>query len=151
LIVNAEPDGPLVAWPSVSTAPVGDPLAEGVVLIGDEAGQNDSVLGTGLSSALRDARIIADLISETDDWTPPTFAPYCRERATRLARLTFGANIMCQLQVEFGPAATERRRRSRQLQAANPAMQVISMLAMLPHEQIPEFGFNEFFAERLLA
>jgi menaquinone-9 beta-reductase len=150
-IVEAQPDGPMVAWPSVATMPEVDPLAPGVVLIGDEAGMNDSILGTGLSSALRDARIVSGLITATDDWGPRTFEPFLRERAVRMSRLRFGADVMCRLQAEFGPIAAERRRRARQMMNDNPAMQVISLLSMVPHEQIPEFGFNEFFAERLLA
>ncbi len=150
-VVEAEPDGPLVAWPSVSTIPIGDPVVEGAVMIGDEAGVNDSILGTGLSCALRDARIVTDLIASTDDWSLPTFAPYCAERAVRIARMQYGANIMSKLQAEFGEVPLERRRRARRMMADNPALQVISQLSMIPHEDVPEFGFNEFFAERLLA
>lgn len=149
-VLDAEVDGPMGLWPSVATTPIGWPMAEGVVLVGDEAGVNDSVLGTGLSSAFRDARMVCDLIVDSDDWGPETFLPYCEERVLRLDRLHFAAGIICKLQCEFGPEATERRRRSRQLMTDNAAMQVLGLLSMLPHEQVPEFGFSEFFADRLL-
>ena len=149
-VTAAVPDGPLVAWPSVSIVPERPPLVEGVVLIGDEAGNADTVLGTGLSCSLRDARTVCEILRKTDDWSPAAFAPYLAEREARMKRLHFGANIMAKLHVEFGPAAVERRRRARQLMAENDALQVTGLLNMVPPEQVPEFGFSEFFAERLL-
>jgi menaquinone-9 beta-reductase len=149
-VLASEIDGPMVVWPSVATKPIGNPMAEGVVLVGDEAGVNDSVLGTGLSSAFRDARMVCDLIVENDDWSQKMFLPYCEERTLRLNRLQFAAEIICQLQCEFGPEAMERRRRARQMMTENSAMQVLELLSMVPHEQVPEFGYSEFFADRLL-
>ena len=67
-----------------------------------------------------------------------------------MKRHHIGANLMAKLHVEFGPAAVERRRRARQLMAENDALQVTGLLNMVPPEQVPEFGFSEFFAERLL-
>ncbi len=61
-VTEAVPAGPLSVWPSVSSVPEGPPLAEGVVLIGDEAGNADTVLGTGLSCAMRDSRTVCDLL-----------------------------------------------------------------------------------------
>jgi flavin-dependent dehydrogenase len=38
------------------------PFVDGVVLIGDAAGYNDPIIGEGLSIALRDAKIVRDLV-----------------------------------------------------------------------------------------
>lgn len=151
-VALARPDGPLACWPSVSSVPLSDPLAPGVVLVGDEAGANDTVLGTGLSNALRDVRLVSDALEDGGRWSDPaTFAPYLAERATRMERLHLGAAVMCRLQAEFGVTATARRARARALMAANPAMAVMGLLSMTPPESVPDFGFNEFFVERLLA
>ncbi|MFY1699584.1 NAD(P)/FAD-dependent oxidoreductase [Solwaraspora sp. WMMA2101] len=149
-VAAARADGPLVAWPSVSIVPQRPPLAQGVVLIGDEAGNADTVLGTGLSCSLRDARTVCELLRGTDDWSPATFDPYVVEREARMKRLHFGANVMAKLHVEFGEAAVRRRRRARELMTRNDALQVTGLLNMVPPEQVPDFGFSEFFVERLL-
>ncbi|QYC42708.1 hypothetical protein Nocox_25535 [Nonomuraea coxensis DSM 45129] len=148
-VTAAIPAGPLSVWPSVSSVPEGPPLTEGVVLIGDEAGNADTVLGTGLSCAMRDARTVCDILLTSGDWSPAAFAPYVAERDFRLERLDFGASIVSRLHVEFGPAALERRRRVRRLMARNFAAQVTGLLNMVAPEDVPEFGFSEFFAERL--
>ena len=46
------------------------PFAAGVVLVGDAAGHNDPIVGQGLSIALRDARMVRDLILYVKE-TPP--------------------------------------------------------------------------------
>lgn len=148
-VTEAVQAGPLSVWPSVSSVPEGPPLVEGVVLIGDEAGNADTVLGTGLSCALRDSRTVCEILLASDDWSPAAFAPYIEERDFRLERLDFGASIISRLHVEFGPAAVERRRRVRKLMAKNFAAQVTGLLNMVAPEDVPEFGFSEFFAERL--
>lgn len=148
-VTESKPAGPLSVWPSVSSVPEGPPLVEGVVLIGDEAGNADTVLGTGLSCAMRDSRTVCEILLESDDWSPAVFEPYVKEREFRLERLDFGASIISRLHVEFGPAATERRRRVRRLMAKNFAAQVTGLLNMVAPEEVPEFGFSEFFAERL--
>ncbi|MFI9552516.1 NAD(P)/FAD-dependent oxidoreductase [Nonomuraea endophytica] len=148
-VVESRQAGPLSVWPSVSSVPEGPPLTEGVVLIGDEAGNADTVLGTGLSCAMRDSRTVCEILLDSDDWSPPVFEPYVKEREFRLSRLDFGAQIISRLHVEFGPAAVERRRRVRKLMAKNFAAQVTGLLNMVAPEEVPEFGFSEFFAERL--
>jgi menaquinone-9 beta-reductase len=148
-VTEAVPAGPLSVWPSVSSVPEAPPVVEGVVLIGDEAGNADTVLGTGLSCAMRDSRTVCDILLASDDWSPEAFTPYVEERNFRLERLDFGASIISRLHVEFGPAAVERRRRVRRLMAKNFAAQVTGLLNMVAPEDVPEFGFSEFFAERL--
>ncbi|MBB5802524.1 flavin-dependent dehydrogenase [Saccharothrix ecbatanensis] len=145
----AVPLGPLKLWPSVKAVPERPPVVDGVVLIGDEAGAADTVLGTGLSSALRDSRAVCGILLGGDDWSPAAFAPYLAERDFRMGRLHFGAEIVAKLHCEFGPEAAERRRRVRDLMNDNFAAQVTGLLNMVSPEDVPDFGFSEFFAERL--
>jgi 2-polyprenyl-6-methoxyphenol hydroxylase-like FAD-dependent oxidoreductase len=141
--------GPLKVWPSVAMFPEQSIVTDGVVLVGDEAGNADTVLGTGLSCSLRDTRSVCEVLTGGDDWSPAAFESYLAERDFRMKRLHFGADIIAKLHCEFGPAAAERRRRARALMAENFAASVTGLLNMVPPEDVPDFGFSEFFAERL--
>jgi 2-polyprenyl-6-methoxyphenol hydroxylase-like FAD-dependent oxidoreductase len=149
-IAASTPAGPMRIGPAIAGVLDGSPVAEGVVLIGDEAGFNDVILGTGLANALRDVRIVTELLAENRDWGPATFQPYCDERRTRMARLHHGARIICQLNAEFGPAAVARRRRAIALMTQNRMLRVFALLSIVAPEDVPEFGFSEFIIDRLL-
>ncbi|KMS90424.1 FAD-dependent oxidoreductase [Prauserella rugosa] len=145
----ARPIGPLKEWPAITYRPQRDIVTDGVVLVGDEAGTSDTVLGVGLSCAMRDVRIVSDILLAESEWTPEIFRSYQDERRFRMERLVFGASVISRLQCEFGPEATARRRRVRALMDENSAAQVLGLLNMVPPEEVPEFGFSEFFVERL--
>ena len=59
--------GPLASF-DVSDSWVEHPYRDGVVLVGDAAATTDPTFGQGLSSALRDARILRDELSKDSDW-----------------------------------------------------------------------------------
>jgi 2-polyprenyl-6-methoxyphenol hydroxylase-like FAD-dependent oxidoreductase len=61
------------------------PYAPGVVLIGDAAGWNDPIIGQGLSIALRDVRIVTDVIRDGWDWSTVAFVGYGEERRDECA------------------------------------------------------------------
>jgi 2-polyprenyl-6-methoxyphenol hydroxylase-like FAD-dependent oxidoreductase len=151
IVVHATPTGPCMSSPSMQLWLTHDPFIEGVVLIGDEAGANDPVLGTGLSNAFRDARIVGELMLENRDWSPATFRPYADERSERLRKLNWGANLLGTLYAEFGSDATERRRRALERMRRNPNYMVTLMVTMSGPDRVPEFGFSDFLVERLLA
>jgi 2-polyprenyl-6-methoxyphenol hydroxylase-like FAD-dependent oxidoreductase len=97
-VAKATPAGPCATYPGDDTW-TDAPFAPGVVLIGDAAGHNDPIIGEGLSIAMRDARIVRDLV--VDGARRPTdFAPYAAERTERMRRLRFGADLMSATQVE---------------------------------------------------
>ncbi|MFI0424810.1 NAD(P)/FAD-dependent oxidoreductase [Spongiactinospora sp. 9N601] len=148
-VTVARPAGPLAIWPRLSSVPDRPTVAEGVVLIGDEAGRTDSVLGTGLSCALRDARMVSEVLLAGDDWRPEVFAPFLEERTFRMRRLHYGASIIARLHASFGHEALERRRRVNRLAARHFGAQVTGLLNLVAPEDVPDFGFSEFFAERL--
>jgi 2-polyprenyl-6-methoxyphenol hydroxylase-like FAD-dependent oxidoreductase len=106
-VAAAIPAGPCATYPGDDTwtdAPFGD----GVVLIGDAAGYNDPIVGQGLSIALRDARIVRDLILESAPQSPD-FAPYGQERSERMRRLRLMADVMSVTHAEDADNRTARR------------------------------------------
>jgi len=109
-IARGEPIGPFHSY-SNEDHWVERPVAPGVVLIGDAAGHNDPVIGNGTSIALRDARIVQDIIL-AGDWSPAAFEPYVEERQERMRRLRITARFAAKLRVEFGPEAAARRARA---------------------------------------
>ena len=91
LVAAGIPAGPCATYPGDDTW-TDTPFADGVVLVGDAAGYNDPIVGQGLSIALRDARIVRDLILGGAS-QPADFAPYGRERSERMRRLRLIADV----------------------------------------------------------
>ena len=87
-LAAAQPAGPCHSYPNEDTW-TDPPLAPGVVLIGDAAGHNDPIIGQGLSIALRDVRLVRDIMLAEHEWTPSVFEPYVTERRERMRRLRF--------------------------------------------------------------
>ncbi len=88
-----------------------DPTAPGVVLIGDAAGHNDPITGQGLAIAMRDVRLVRDVLADRD-WRRGAFGGYIEERRERMRRLRIAARLATRLRVEFGPEARHRRARA---------------------------------------
>ena len=65
------------------------PITDGLALIGDAAGYSDPHIGQGLSVALRDVRVLSELLLAGEDWSPAALRPYAEERAERMRRLRF--------------------------------------------------------------
>jgi 2-polyprenyl-6-methoxyphenol hydroxylase-like FAD-dependent oxidoreductase len=108
LIAAAAPAGPATFYPW-NDSWTDTPCAPGVVLIGDAAGWNDPIIGQGLSIALRDARMVADLLRLGDDWTPAVFDSYRTERAERMRRLRICAGVRTAMACTFSEQGRQRR------------------------------------------
>jgi 2-polyprenyl-6-methoxyphenol hydroxylase-like FAD-dependent oxidoreductase len=106
-VAKAVPAGPCATYPGDDTW-TDAPFGPGVVLIGDAAGHNDPIIGQGLSIAMRDARIVRDLVLDGAR-QPADFAPYAEERTERMRRLRFGADVMSVTQAEACDNLTARR------------------------------------------
>jgi 2-polyprenyl-6-methoxyphenol hydroxylase-like FAD-dependent oxidoreductase len=106
-VAHGIPAGPVATYPGDDTW-TATPYAEGVVLVGDAAGHNDPIIGQGLSIALRDARIVRDLVLDGAR-TPRDFAPYGTERVERMARLRFAADVVAVAQAEDADNRAARR------------------------------------------
>jgi 2-polyprenyl-6-methoxyphenol hydroxylase-like FAD-dependent oxidoreductase len=97
-VTAATPPGPGATYPGDDTW-TATPFEDGVVLIGDAAGPNDPVIGQGLSIAMRDARMVRDLVADGAR-TPGAFAGYGVERVERMRRLRFLADVISASQAE---------------------------------------------------
>ena len=86
------PAGPCATYPGDDTW-TDTPFADGVVLIGDAAGHNDPIVGQGLSIAMRDARIVRDLILDGAR-QQADFASYGQERFERMRRVRLIADVV---------------------------------------------------------
>ena len=101
------PAGPCATYPGDDTW-TDTPYDDGVVLIGDAAGHNDPIIGQGLSIALRDARIVRDLVMD-GACSAHDFEPYGQERAARMERLRFAADVLAVAQAEDADNRQARR------------------------------------------
>ncbi len=72
-IVQATPAGPCATYPMNDTW-TDSPVINGLALIGDAAGYSDPHIGQGLSVALRDVRILSELLLASEDWASCTGA-----------------------------------------------------------------------------
>ena len=106
LVAAGIPAGPCVTYPGDDTW-TDTPFADGVVLVGDAAGYNDPIVGQGLSIAVRDARIVRDLILDGARQAAD-FVPYGRERAERMRKLRLIADVVS---VTFAEDADNRMAR----------------------------------------
>ena len=107
LVAAATPAGPCVTYPGDDTW-TDTPFADGVVLIGDAAGHNDPIVGQGLSIAMRDARIVRDLILDGAR-QPGDFTPYGRERFERMRTLRLIADVVSATYAEDADNRMARR------------------------------------------
>ncbi len=106
-VAAARPAGPCAAFAGTDTW-TDTPYADGVVLVGDAAGHSDPAIGCGLSIALRDVRLVRDLVL-AGARAAADFAPYGEERRERMRRLRLIARLVITAAVE--PAANRAARR----------------------------------------
>ena len=125
------------------------PRSEGAILIGDAAGWNDPVIGQGLSVALRDARMISDVLSNAD-WSPQAFDGYVEDRAERMKRLRVASRVATAMRCTFTEEG--RQRRARWMQASETDEVVGSQVAcsFLGPDGLPEEAFSEDALQRTL-
>lgn len=146
---TARPAGPCNAFPNHDTWTDG-PVAPGVVLIADAAGHNDPLIGQGLSIAFRDVRLLGALLLAERDWRPPRLAPYVEERAERMRRLRWSAQVLSVMECEFGPDARQRRARALARMADDQILWTPKLAAFAGPEVPPAEGFTDAVRDRLL-
>jgi 2-polyprenyl-6-methoxyphenol hydroxylase-like FAD-dependent oxidoreductase len=149
-LAAARPAGPCATYPMNDTwSDV--PFTDGVVLIGDAAGWNDPIIGQGLSIAMRDARIVADVLLAGSDWSPSAFTPYAEERVERMRRLRLSAQLTAELRATFTSEAAERRRRIMPKFIENPTLVAHVMAQVSGPETASAEAFEAGSFERALA
>jgi 2-polyprenyl-6-methoxyphenol hydroxylase-like FAD-dependent oxidoreductase len=144
-VMAATPAGPCATYPGDDTW-TDTPYADGVVLIGDAAGHNDPIIGQGLSIAMRDARLVRDLILDGAR-QPAEFAPYGQERAARMERLRFLADVLGAVQAEDADNRTARR----SLFAEDAESLALLLGAFTGPETIPQAALNPNLLARIRA
>ena len=149
-IVRARPAGPCATYP-VNDTWTERPITEGLALIGDAAGYSDPHIGQGLSVALRDVRVLSELLLAGEDWSPAALRLYGEERGERMRRLRFCNALVTTLRGEFGKEARERRRRARGLMQAEPELGLWRRGDLAGPESVPASAFDERVYERLCA
>jgi 2-polyprenyl-6-methoxyphenol hydroxylase-like FAD-dependent oxidoreductase len=149
-IVRAVPAGPCAAYTNEDSW-TDPPFAEGVVLIGDAAGYNDPIIGQGLSIALRDVRLVSELLLGTADWSTARLTPYAEERRERMRRLRFSAALIATLHAEFGPDAVARRRRALERFRDDASLQLARAAPFVGPEIVPAEVFTDDTRARLFA
>jgi 2-polyprenyl-6-methoxyphenol hydroxylase-like FAD-dependent oxidoreductase len=146
----ARPAGPCAFYPMNDTWTAG-PCAPGVVLIGDAAGWNDPIIGQGLSIALRDVRMVADVVRAGQDRSVEAFAPYVQERRERMRRLRIAAEVQTALAATFTPAGAARRKAFNAVFRADPVLGGPRMAAQLGPDNVPAEAFGPENVARILA
>jgi 2-polyprenyl-6-methoxyphenol hydroxylase-like FAD-dependent oxidoreductase len=136
-VAGGRPSGPVKMYPGDDTwTPT--PFAEGVVLIGDAAGYNDPIIGQGLSIALRDARIVCDLVLDGAAG-PNAFSPYGQERMARMLRLRLIADVVA---VAYAEDAVNRPARQAflagQIADGNPEIMGLLIGSFAGPEVVPD-------------
>jgi 2-polyprenyl-6-methoxyphenol hydroxylase-like FAD-dependent oxidoreductase len=122
-IADATPAGPLGSYP-MNDSWLTAPLAPGVLLIGDAAGWSDPTIGQGLSVAMRDARIVSDILCSGDHWD---FRPYADERAERMRQLRIALEIAVATRCDFTDRGRARRAEFNRRMLEHPELVLVSM------------------------
>ena len=146
----AQPAGPCAVYP-MHDSWCDAPIADGVALVGDAAGYSDPQLGQGLSIAMRDVRLLSELLLAHDDAAATDLSPYVEERAERMRRLRWINDVVTTLRGEFGDEARERRRRAMGRMRENPELALFRRASLAGPETVPPEAFDPSVAERLLA
>ena len=139
-IADATPAGPLAGYPMTDTWT--DEIAvDGVVLIGDSAGWSDPIIGQGMAVTFRDAHLVTDAITATDDWSTAAFDAYADERRERMRRLRY-ASAGSYLVNGFGAEARARRVRLREKFTVDP-MSSPTVTALIGPWVFPEAAYSD--------
>ena len=142
------PAGPSATYPGDDTWTAA-PYTDGVVLIGDAAGHNDPIIGQGLSIAMRDARIVRDLVLDGAR-DSAAFESYGEQRTALMERLRFVADLISVAQAEDADNRTARRRMVGEKMAAMDEEVMVPLIgAFAGPETIPQERLDPGLLERI--
>jgi 2-polyprenyl-6-methoxyphenol hydroxylase-like FAD-dependent oxidoreductase len=146
----ARPAGPCAFYP-MNDSWTDQPSAPGVVLIGDAAGWNDPIIGQGLAIALRDVRIVTDVVRSGSDWSAAAFAGYGEERRERMRRLRVAAQVITDIATTFTPAGAARRRAYNAVWQTDPVLDGPRLAPQVGPDNVPADSFTQSTIDRILA
>jgi 2-polyprenyl-6-methoxyphenol hydroxylase-like FAD-dependent oxidoreductase len=141
MLAAARPAGPCQGYPNADTW-IDNPMAAGVVLIGDAAGHNDPTIGQGLSIALRDVRLVRDALTDNRDWTSEIFVPYAEERQHRMLRLRTCAQEFSKFRCEYTDEARARRRTALNRLAADRSLGLPFLVPLKGPNALPDHAYD---------
>lgn len=137
-LAGGRPAGPCATYPGDDTW-TATPFAGPVVLVGDAAGHNDPIMGQGLGIAMRDVRIVRDLVLERPPGAPVDFAPYGLERDARMRRLRMACNLVAAAVAEDADNRLDRLEFiASDFESAAPRCRPIVMGGFIGPEHVPE-------------
>ncbi|MBW3547734.1 MAG: FAD-dependent monooxygenase [Actinobacteria bacterium] len=148
-IAAARPAGPCSSYP-MNDSWCDRIAVEGAVLVGDAAGWNNPIIGQGVSIAMRDARMVADVLLTESDWSPSAFDEYAVERAERLRRLRIAAQLTTALQCSFGSDGAAFRQRWAERAGENKLFVAPLLAGLVGPEHVPRRAFTDKNVERIL-
>lgn len=140
-IADGTPAGPC-SWFAMTDSWLDDVVDTGVVFAGDAAGWSNPLIGQGLSVAIRDARVLTDVLLAGPVWDSVSLRRYADERAERMRRLRVSLAVN-QLSYGFGPEAAQRRIRIREAMAEHPDLGAVRHTNMLGPWDIPDDAFTD--------
>jgi 2-polyprenyl-6-methoxyphenol hydroxylase-like FAD-dependent oxidoreductase len=141
-IAGVRPISDPYAYPNNDTW-TDQPFTEGVVLIGDAAGHNDPIIGQGLSIAHQDVKLVSQLLTGQDDWSPAAFRPYAEERATRMARLRRAGQFIALREMDLTHDGRARRERIRQRLQHRPEFRNVVIVPLIGPYALPPEAYAE--------
>jgi 2-polyprenyl-6-methoxyphenol hydroxylase-like FAD-dependent oxidoreductase len=118
---GAKAAGPLASFEGANTY-VKHPYHEGVALVGDAAALTDPSWGQGLSTALRDSRVLRDHMLANEDWDAAGHA-YAEEHDRYCNAVHTGVEWYTEVFLATGSEADARRARALPLIAEDPTRQ----------------------------
>jgi 2-polyprenyl-6-methoxyphenol hydroxylase-like FAD-dependent oxidoreductase len=148
-LASSRPAGPCHGYPNHDVW-IDHPIAPGIVLIGDAAGHNDPSGGQGISIALKDARLVAEALDASKDWSPAAFSEYAALRREQMNRLRFSVRLLAIYRMEFTAAGRERRRKGRGRMAADPELALPFVAMQKGPFAVPREAFSQDVWDRLL-
>ena len=126
------------------------PFVEGVVLIGDAGGYNGPIIGQGLSLALRDVRLLSEILLEQPEWAPSRLKRYGQRRRKGLRRMRIVAEFRAALAAQFGPEVAARRAHFRDRLRQDPNLEILAVVTHLGPDRAPAWVFDETLNSSLL-
>jgi 2-polyprenyl-6-methoxyphenol hydroxylase-like FAD-dependent oxidoreductase len=141
-IADAEPAGPLQYYPNADQW-ADNPVAPGVILIGDAAGNNDPTIGQGLSIAMRDVRLVSELLLSSSDWSETSFGYYVEEHKERLRRMRMVAKALVKFRMHYGKTGQKHRLRIATLAAQEPKVAEFFSAQVFGPSEIPNEAFEQ--------
>ncbi len=119
------------------------PFVEGVVLIGDAGGYSGPIIGQGLSLALRDVRLLSEILLEEPEWAPVRLERYGERHSEGLRRMRIVAALRAVLSAQFGPEAAARRAYFRDRVWEDLNLGTLAVVTQLGPDRGPAWMFDE--------